>query len=98
MNYETFIKEGEHLKTLLKLTKLTKEERASARGDLVHLLGRYIFNPISTWLPSIKEIVEHNTITDRNTFKLIMLACGNRISPNLFMEYLYTFILNTPKK
>ena len=29
MNYETFIKEGEHLSTLLKLTKLTKEERTS---------------------------------------------------------------------
>ena len=98
MNYKTFIKEGEHLNTLLKLTKLTKEERTSARGDLVHLLERYIFYPISTWLPSSKEIVEHNTITDRNTFKLIMFACGNRISPNLFIEYLYKFIFNTPSK
>ena len=46
MNYETFIKGGKHVKTLLKLTKLTKEERTSARKDLEHLLGRYIFYPI----------------------------------------------------
>ena len=83
MNYETFIKEGEHLKTLLKLTKLTKEERTSAREDLAHLLDGYIFYPTSTWPPSIKEIVEHNTITDRNTFKLIPFAYGNGISPNV---------------
>ena len=75
MNYETFIKEGEHLKTLLKLTKLTKEERASAWEDLAHLL------PYTTWHPSIKKIVEHNTITDRSTFKLLLFAYGNGISP-----------------
>ena len=98
MNYETFIKEGEHLKTLLKLTKLTKEERTSTRDDLAHLLNGYIFYPISTWPPSIKEIIEHNTVTDRNTFILLLFAYGNGISPNVFIEYLYTFILNTPSK
>ena len=46
--------------------------------------------------PSIKEIVERNTITDRNTFKLILFAYGNGISLKVFIEYLYTFILNTP--
>ena len=98
MNYETFIKEGEHFKTLRKLTKLTKGERTSTREDLTHLLNGYIFYPISTWPPSIKEIIEHNTITDTNTFKLLLFAYGNGISPNVFIEYLYTFILNTPSK
>ena len=96
MNYETFIKEGEHLKT--KLTKLTKEERTSTREDLAHLLDGYIFYPISTWPPSIKEIMEYNTITDRNTFKLLIFAYGNGTSSNVFIEYLYTFILNTTSK
>ena len=86
MNYETFIKEGEHLKTLLKLTKLTKEEGTSAREDLPHLLGGYILYPILTWPPSIKEIIEQNTITDRNTFRLILFSYGNGISPNVFIE------------
>ena len=96
MNYETFIKEGQHLKTLLKLTKLTKEERASARKDLEYLLDGHIFYLISTWPPFIKEILEHNTITDKSTFKLILFAYGNEIFPNVFIEYLYMFILNTP--
>ena len=43
MNYETFIKEGQHFKTLLKLAKLTKEGSTSARKDLEYLLDRYIF-------------------------------------------------------
>ena len=54
MNYETFIKEGQHLKTLLTLTKLTKKERVSTRKELEQLLDGYIFYPISTWPPSIK--------------------------------------------
>ena len=98
MNYERFIKEGQHLKTLFKLTKLTKEERTSARKDLEHLFNRYIFYPISTWPPTIKEILEHNTIAEKNTFKLILFAYGNGISPNTFIEYLYRFILNIPSK
>ena len=98
MNYETFIKEGQHLKTLFKLTKLTKEERTSARKDLEHLFNRYIFYPISTWPPTIKEILEHNTIAEKNTFKLILFAYGNGIFPNTFIEYLYRFILNIPSK
>ena len=57
MNYETYITEGHHLKTLLKLNKLTKEESIS------------------------------------NLF-----AYGNGISSNVFIEYLYTFILNTSSK
>ena len=60
----------QYLKTLLKLTKSTKEERTYARKDLEHLLDGYIFYPIST--PSIKEILEHNIITDKNTLKLIV--------------------------
>ena len=98
MNYKTFLKEGQHLKTLLTLTKLTKEERTSTRKDLDHLLDGHIFYPISTWPPSIKEIPEHNPITDKNTFKLILVAYGNGISPYVFIEYLYSFILNTPSK
>ena len=98
MNYDTFVKEGEHLQTLLKLTKLTKKERTSSRGDLVHLLDRFIFYSISTSLPSIQQNFEHNTMTGRNTFELILFAFSNRICPKLFIEYLYTFILNTPSK
>ena len=48
MNYETYIKEGQHLKTLLELNKLTKEERITKRENLKHLLHGYIFYPIST--------------------------------------------------
>ena len=96
MNHETFIGEGKHLKTLLTLTILTKEERTSTRKNLEH--DGQIFYRISTRPPSIKEIIEHNPITDKNTFKLILFAYGNGISPNVFIEYLYTFILNTPSK
>ena len=98
MNYETFIKEGQHLKTLFTLTKSTKEEQTSTRKDLDHVLDVHIFYPISTWLPSTKEILEHNLITDKNTFKLILFAYGSGTSPNVFIEYLYTFILNTLSK
>ena len=99
MDYETFIKEGQQLKILLTLTKLTKEERASTRKDLEKLFGDgHIFYPISTWPPFINEILEYNTITDKNTFKLILFAYGNGISPNVFIQYLYTFILSTPSK
>ena len=98
MNYEAFTKEGQHLKTLLELTILTKEERTTTRKNLEHLLDGHIFCPISTRSPSIKEIVEHNPITDKNRFKLILSACGNGITPNVFIEYIYTCILNTPSK
>ena len=47
MNYETYIKEGQHLKTLLELNKLTNEERITKRENLKHLLDGYIFYPIS---------------------------------------------------
>ena len=94
MNYETSIKEGQHLKILLTLTKLTKEEPASRRKDFKQLLDGHIFCPISKWLPSITEILEHNTITDKNTFKLILFAYGYGISPKVCIQYLYTFILN----
>ena len=71
----------------------------STRKNLKHLDG-YIFYPISTstWSFSIKEIFKHDTITNKNTFKLNLLTYGNGISPNIFTEYLYTFILNTPSK
>lgn len=98
MNYETYIKKGQHLKTLLKLNKLTKEESISTRENLQHLFHRYIFYPISIWPSSIREIIKHDTITDKNTFKLILFPYGNGISPNVFTEYPYTFILNTPTK
>ena len=99
MNYETFIRERQHLKILSILTILTKEERTSTRKKTLNIfLMDKIFCPISTWPPSIKEIIEHNPITDKDTFKLILFAYGNGISPNVFIEYLYTFILNTPSK
>ena len=97
VHYETYLKEGQHLKALLKL-KLTKEGRIPKRDSLKHLLDGYIFYSISTWPSSIKEILEHDTITNKNTFKIILFAYGNGISPNVFIEYLYTFILNTPPK
>ena len=46
----------------------------------------------------MREILEHDTVTDKNTFKLILFLYGNEISPNVFIEYLYTFILNIPPK
>ena len=98
MNYETYIKEGQHLKALLELNKLTNEERTTKRENLKHLLDGYIFYPISTWPLSIREILEHDIITDKNTFKLILFAYGNGISPDILIEYLYTLILNTPSK
>ena len=98
MNYETHIKEGQHLKTLPELNKLTKEERIAKRENLKHLLDGYNFYPISTWPYFIWEILEHDTITDKNTFKLILFAYDNGISPDVLVEYLYTLILNTPSK
>ena len=98
MNYETYITEGQHLKKLLKLNKLTKEESISKRENLKHLHDGHIFYPISTWPSSIRVILEYDTITDKNTFKLILFAYGNGISSNVFIEYLYTFILNTSSK
>ena len=98
MNYETYIKEGHHLKILLELNKLTKEECIAKGENLKYLLDRYIVYPISTWPSSIREILEHDTITDGNTFKLILFAYGNGISPDVLIEYLHTLILNTPSK
>ena len=98
MNYEMYNKERQHLKTLLELNKLTKEERIAKRQNLKHLLDGYIFYPISTWPSSIREILEYDTITDKNTFKLTLFAYGNGISPDVLIEYLYTLILNTPSK
>ena len=86
MNYETFIREGRYLKTLLTLTILTNEERTSSRKNLEHLLDRQIFYPISTRPPSIKEILEHNPITDKNILK--------RISLPMVMEFPQTFSQN----
>ena len=97
MNYETFIREGRYLKTLLTLTILTNEERTSTRKNLEHLLDRQIFYPISTRPPSIKEILEHNPITDKNILKRISLPMAMEF-PNVFTEYLYTFILDTHSK
>ena len=97
MNYKTYRKEGQHLKTLLKLNKLIKEENAKCE-NLEHLLDGHIFYPISTWPSSIRDILEYDTITDKNTFKLTPSLNVNGISPNVFIEYLYTFILNTPSK
>ena len=90
MNKETYIKEGQHPKTLLELNKLTNEERTTKQENLKHLLDGYIFYPISTWPLSIREILEHDIITDKNTFKLILFAYGNGISPDVLIEYLYT--------
>ena len=98
MNYETYIKEGKHLKTLLYLNKFTKEERIAKREKLKHLLDGYIFYLISTWPSSVREIVEHDTITNKNTFKLTLFAHGNGISPCVLIEYFYTLILNVPSK
>ena len=98
MKNQKYIKEGQHLKTLLKLNKLTKEESIFPRKDLKHLLDGYIFYPISTWPSSIKEILEHDTIIDKNTFKLILFANGNGISPNVFIKCFYSFIVNKPSK
>ena len=86
--------------SLLKLNKLTKEEHTSKCKNFKYLLenASYNFYPISRRRPFIKEIHEHNTITDKNTFKLILFAYINGISQNVFTEYLYTSILNTSSK
>ena len=39
MNYEMYIKEGHHLKTLHKLITLTKEKRISEQRDLIYFIG-----------------------------------------------------------
>ena len=39
MNYEMYIKEGHHLKTLYKLNTLTKEKRISEQRDLRYFIG-----------------------------------------------------------
>ena len=88
----------QHLKTLLELNKLTKEKRITKRENLKYLPDGDTFCPISTWPSSVREILEHDTITDKNTFKLILFAYGNRIFPDVFIQYLYTFIPNTPSK
>ena len=80
MNYETCIRNGQHLKTQLTLTILTRKERTSARKHLKHLLDVQIFYPISTQPPFIKEISKHNPITDKNTFQLILFAFGKETS------------------
>ena len=98
MDYEPCIKEGQHLKILLELNTLTREERIAKRENLKHLLDGYIFCPMTTWPSSIREILEHDTITDKNTLKLILLAYGDGISPDILIECLYTLILNTPSK
>ena len=98
MNCKTHIKKGNILKHYLNSTNFTKEERVSKRENLKNLLERYIFYSISTWPSSMREILEHDTVTDKNTFKLILFLYGNEISPNVFIEYIYTFILNTPPK
>ena len=77
---------------------IRKRETISTRKNLEHLLDGHIFYAISTRSPFIKETLEHNPITDKNTFKLILFAYGNGISPDVFMQYLYTFVLNTPSK
>ena len=98
MNYETYIKEVQHFKTLLELDKLMQEERIAKRENLKHLLGGYIFCPISTWSSSIREIVEHDTITGKNTFQMILFPYGHGISQDVLIEYLYTLFLNTSSK
>ena len=55
MNYKTYIKEGQHLKTLLELNKLTNEEHITKRENLKHLLDRYIFY----FLPYIHMAILH---------------------------------------
>ena len=77
MNYETYIKEGHQLKTLHKLNKLTKKKLTYAQRDLRHNIDSNIFYPRSAWPPSNKEILKHDTITYKNTFKLILFAYGN---------------------
>ena len=86
MNYETYIKAGEHLKTLVELNKLTKEERISKRENVKHLLDGYIFYPITTWPSSIRETLEHDTITNKNTLKLPL---------HFVMEFPQTSLWNT---
>ena len=93
MNYKEHIKEGQDIKPLLKFNELTKEENISKRDNLKHLLQGYIFHPISTW-----KILKHDTITNKNTFRLILFQYGNGISSNFFIEYLYSFMPNTPSK
>ena len=79
MNYETNIKEGHHLEILHKPNKIAKEERTSAQRDLGHLIDGNSFYPICP--PSIKEILKHETMTDKNSLQLIIFAYGNSISP-----------------
>ena len=98
MNHETYIKEVQHFKTLLELDKLIQEEHIAKRENLKHLLHGYIFYPISTWPSSIREIVEHDTITSKNTFQMILFPYGHGISQDVLIEYLYTLFLNTPSK
>ena len=98
MNHETYIKEVQHFKTLLELDKLIQEEHIAKRENLKHLLHGYIFYPISTWPSSIREIVEHDTITSKNTFQMILFPYGHGISQDVLIEYLYILFLNTPSK
>ena len=93
-----YIKEEQYLKTLLELNKLTKEKRITKRENLKYLPDGDTFCPISTWPSSVREILEHDTITDKNTFKLILSVYGNEISPDVLTEYVYTLILNTHSK
>ena len=88
MNYEMYIKERQHFKNTTQTQQINKRGTYIHTRKPEHLLDGRIFYPISTWPSSIREIPKHDTITDKNTFKLILFAYGNGTYPNVFKEYL----------
>ena len=86
MNYETYTKEGQYLKTILKLSKLTREERIQHKETL-----KIVLMDIFTWPSLINEILKH----DKNTFKTNFLCLWQwnfpkrfyRIPPHFHSQY-----------
>ena len=81
-----------------KILSLSDHEASALHISNTESLDGLAFFPICSWPADIQHLFHKSEIGDTNTFKLVLHAFGNSMSPHLFLNFLFFKYRKNPSK
>ena len=81
-----------------KILSLSEHESSELHNSNTESLDGLAFFPINSWPRDIQNLFLKCEIGDTDTFKFILFACGNYMSPHLLLNFLLIKYRNNPGK
>ena len=81
-----------------KILSLSAHEASELHNSNTESLDGLAFFPINSWPGDIRNLFHKSEIGDTDTFKFILFAFGNNMSPHLLLNFLLIKYRNNPGK